>query len=790
MKKLSFVALLLFTFHFSFFASAQQAYWVFLADKAGSAFDPYAYFDSKAVERYRQCGADLYDITNYPVSAAYEQGVSALATEKIGVSRWMNAVGVMATSDQIAAIETLPYVLRVQKIEGSGMLVSEYSDNSQCSNPDAPGLFDIATVSGPLEAQLVRMGGKHFRDKGIDGKGVRIAVFDGGFPQVNTHMAFKHLRDNRQILKTWNFCNDKEDVYGWNSHGTMTLSCIAGRAGDRDLGLATGAEFLLARTEIESEPFKEEVWWQMAVEWADKNGANIISSSLGYGKERHYTKDMDGTSYVAKAGNLAARKGMLVVNSAGNEADDRQWKTIITPADADSVLCVGGIENSLTEYNHISFSSYGPSADGRLKPNVCAFGYARTANTGKDTSFHYVHGTSFSCPLVAGFAACAWQASPGRTAMEMFRLIEQSADLYPYADYAFGYGVPQAGFFTAGGGRDAATPSFRFVSEPDTIRVVPARPVKRGHLFYAFRRPDDKRLTYYGKLDVNYADQGDTFSFSKNAVFDRTMIIHLDGYTDSIKLSRDEYKRYTDMRHGGDYVYYPLVSGEAVTGHLTGLNGDIVTSRWGNNNTWRWNIYFGLGLPIKLENAEMAANFWSPSVSFGGRILRALSKAYCLGVSLDFTTSHYRFNDAAPNELEGTLGLTQNTLDYYKDVHTRKAVVHEYGLEIFQRVRLVPGGMIGGNGLHWDLGVYGSYATNSYTFEATVPAAVPADKVTYDYRNLDALTDYRWNFGVVTRLVNDWYGIYVRYRLNGIGSTPAASKVLLPRLTVGLLLNL
>ena len=344
---------------------AQQAYWVFLTDKQGATFDPYSYFDSRAIERYNLCGADLYDITNYPVSAVYEQGVSALATEEIGCSRWMNAMGVMATAEQAAAIEALPYVVRVQLIEANGMVLARQPE-------PLDNLSDFATVEGPLEAQLVRMGGKAFRDKGIDGKGIRIAVFDGGFPQVNTHVAFKHLRDNHQIVKTWNFPNKKENVYGWNSHGTMTLSCIAGRAGDKDLGLATGAEFLLARTEIEAEPFKEEVWWQMAVEWADKNGANIISSSLGYGKERHYTKDMDGTSYVAKAGNLAARKGMLVVNSAGNEADEKQWRTIITPADADSVLCIGGIENSLTEYNHISFSSYGPSADGRLKPNVCA----------------------------------------------------------------------------------------------------------------------------------------------------------------------------------------------------------------------------------------------------------------------------------------------------------------------------------------------------------------------------------------------------------------------------------
>ena len=753
---------------------AQQAYWVFLTDKQGATFDPYSYFDAKAIERYNLCGADLYDITNYPVSAVYEQGVSALATEEIGCSRWMNAMGVMATAEQAAAIEALPYVVRVQLIEANGMVLARQPE-------PLDNLSDFATVEGPLEAQLVRMGGKAFRDKGIDGKGIRIAVFDGGFPQVNTHVAFKHLRDNHQIVKTWNFPNKKENVYGWNSHGTMTLSCIAGRAGDKDLGLATGAEFLLARTEIEAEPFKEEVWWQMAVEWADKNGANIISSSLGYGKERHYTKDMDGTSYVAKAGNLAARKGMLVVNSAGNEADEKQWRTIITPADADSVLCIGGIENSLTEYNHISFSSYGPSADGRLKPNVCAFGYARTANTGKSNEeFHYVHGTSFSCPLVAGFAACAWQASPGKTAMEMFRMIEQSADLYPYADYAFGYGVPQADYFV--GQRKVVAPTFHFVKEADSVRVVPTRPVKRSHLFYSFRRPSDNRLDYYGKMEVAYMDETDAVAFSNEALFNRTLTIHLDGYTDSLTLTKEEYSKYKEAR---GFQFYPTISDAAVTSELTGHYGDLKISKWGSNSKWRWNVFFGLGLPVKFEDAEMSANFWSPSWTVGVRVLRAFSKVYCLGISLDVTSTRYRFNDASVNDLETILGANPASLD---KVDTRSLTHQEVSLEIFQRVRLVPGGICG-NGLHWDFGVYGSYGRADYTLSGNTISPAPSNKVSTTYSGIDALDAYKWNFGVVTRLVNDWYGIYARYRLNNIGQNIEAGKILLPRLTVGILLN-
>ena len=753
---------------------AQQTYWVFLADKAGSTFDPYTYFDAKAIERYQQCGADLYDISNYPVSAAYEQGVGALATEAIGASRWMNAVGVVATPAQVAAIEALPYVLRVQPIEGNMQLAEADGEAS---------IISIEEVDGPLEAQLVRMGGQTFRAKGIDGKGIRIAVFDGGFPRVNTHDVFRHLRDNHQILRTWNFPNNKEDVYGWNSHGTMTLSCIAGRIDGKDLGLATGAEFLLARTEVNAEPFKEEVWWQMAVEWADRNGANIISSSLGYGKERHYTTDMDGTSYVAKAANLAARKGMLVCNSAGNEADDSQWKTIITPSDADSVLCVGGIENSLREYNHISFSSYGPSADGRQKPNVCAFGYARTANIPNDHATHYVHGTSFSCPLVAGFAACAWQASPGKTAMELFRMIEQSADLYPYCDYAFGYGVPQAAYFV--GERKSADPTFRFVEEGDMVRVTPLKTLFHKPVFYKEVRPDGS-IVRYGKKTFTVFDTLSSLCFP--LAQGNRLVVHIEGYTASFTAERDL---------DSPRPWAALL----VKSHEGGIHGDVVSieyydehrlvpSDFGSNAKHRFNLYFGLGLPVKTAGAEMAPNVWSPDWSFGVRMLRAFSKSYCIGLSLGADFTRHRYNGLPVNDLEASLGITQAALDGYDKISTRRLGLNELNLELFQRVRLVPLGLMG-NGLHWDLGFYIGTCYYRYTLEGkqTDPAGANTLRTRARYAYPDAADSYNWNFGVTTRLTYDWIGLTVRYRLNGLGKAPAAGQVLLPRLTLGLQLQ-
>jgi serine protease AprX len=220
------------------------------------------------------------------------------------------------------------------------------------------------------------------------------------------------------------------------------LSCVAGRIEGIQIGLAIDAEFLLARTETWTEFFSEEEQWLAAAEWADKNGAHIINSSLGYTYHRYFPEQMNGKkSLVSRAANMAARKGILVVNSAGNEGDGK-WKIIGTPADADSVLSIGGI-SPWTGF-HTGFSSFGPTSDKRMKPNVTAYGHVIGAGPG---GLSQTQGTSFSGPLTAGFAACAKQARPNMTNMQLFKEIEKSADLYPYFDYAHGYGVPQASYF-------------------------------------------------------------------------------------------------------------------------------------------------------------------------------------------------------------------------------------------------------------------------------------------------------------------------------------------------------
>ena len=740
----------------------QGIYWVFLTDKEGTTFDPYTYFDPKAIERYAQVKADLYDPTNYPVNPSYEEGVSALVEENIGTSRWMNAIGVSATKEQISRVEQLPYVLRVEAISSDDwQLSSRSAAQPTYTDPTAEEL------DSTLDIQLIRMGGSLFRQAGIDGKGVRIAVFDGGFPRVNTHDAFRHLRDDGRILKTWNFPNKKEDVYGWNSHGTMTLSCIAGRKDGRDLGLATGAEFLLARTEIEAEPFKEEIWWMQAVEWADRNGANIISSSLGYGKDRYYTRQMDGTSYVARAANLAARKGMLVVNSAGNENDDAAWKILITPADADSVLCVGGIERSLTEYRHISFASVGPTADGRQKPNVTAFAHAMAAGSSSDHKYELVYGTSFSCPLVAGFAACAWQTNRQLTNMQLFEALQRSADLYPYCDYTFGYGVPQASYFVNPNHQPAA-PTFRFeVVDDSTLALLPLHNMDTTYLFYK-NTDASGAITHYGwgRFPATEGTTRITF-YGGNHI-----TAHFGGYTAEASFptpTPHELMSRTDGKK--EYAYT-----------MRDVRADKPEEKRSH-----WEFSAQLGAPISIGDGAISSTPLSLSGRIGLRYMYSFSKAYRLGIALEWGAMNYEYAGRAINPMEQALGL--NSIINGTDVKRRQLTMDEVSIELFQRVRLVPGGLAH-NGLHWDLGIYCSYGWDTYLIKYKDASFTTAPRQVHEFHYNSLLDDYRINYGITTRLTYDIIGLYARLRLNDIWRPADELPLLLPRLEVGINIEL
>lgn len=484
-------------------AQSEAKYRVHFTDKEGVDFDPHAYFSEAAIERRKLHGIPLDHASDRPVKTAYVEKVRQLASELLFKSRWFNMLYVRMDEEARKEVSKLSFVEKTRKVTPRHSILS--------SAPSAPD-EDTEWIERLVKGQTRSLGIRDFREEGLKGKGVRIAVFDNGFDGVKENPVFEHLWEADRILKTRDFVGNDPDVYGPGSHGRMVLSCIAGiDQDDTPIGLAPEAEFLLARTERTLwELFAEEENWLAAAEWADRNGARIINSSLGYTYHRYFPKDMDGTSYVAQAANMAARKGILVVTSAGNSGSD-DWRVIGTPADADSALSVGGI--SARTGVHIDFSSYGPTADGEMKPNLCAYG--RTAVASGSNGITISQGTSFSSPLIAGFAACALQSDTSMRSMEFFQELERSGHLYPYYDMAHGYGLPQASYFTDG--PEEADPSFSLARANDSIivRIRPeampessaAKGRKRGggkvpeRLFYHILDPSGK-IRKYAVLEV------------------------------------------------------------------------------------------------------------------------------------------------------------------------------------------------------------------------------------------------------------------------------------------------
>jgi len=473
-------------FLFQSLATFAEKYWVTFTDKSDVKFDPYSYFSERTIEQRKTQGLPVCDSLDFPVSEKYCAEVTKLSDSVSYTSRWLNGIALYTTPERIETIRQLPFVAKIRMMQNQGEVSSfDY------------GIHDLKKNNlALLHYQTDRLGGNDFSTHHLNGKGVRIAVFDVGFKGVDKNEAFKKLREEKRIIATYDFIGKKEDVYVSHWHGTATLSCIAGELDSIKIGMATGAEILLARTErISSETLFEEECWLAAVEWADKNGANIINSSLGYTKKRYFNSQMDGRqSLISMAATIAASKGILVVNSAGNDGNSN-WHYIDTPGDADSVLTVGGTDpgNDI----HVYFSSFGPTSDGRLKPNVSAPGQVMCAGAqGMKEAF----GTSFSSPLVAGFAACAWQANRSLSNMQLFREIEKSGHLYPYFDYAHGYGIPQALHFIDTS--KAVEPTFDFVIVNDQIKVV-----LREKYSYALNEAsmgyDARRNLYYKVQDKN-----------------------------------------------------------------------------------------------------------------------------------------------------------------------------------------------------------------------------------------------------------------------------------------------
>jgi hypothetical protein len=436
-------------------AFSQNRYVIHLTDKNNSPFsvsNPLAYLSQRSIDRRNHQGISV-DITDLPVNPSYVQGISGTGATVLNKSKWLNTVTVeISNPNQLTAINALPYVSNVSNIGrhangNTNPLHEKFADEKKFTPAQTSASY-LRTSSfnyGQAVGQTQMIGINNLHDQGYSGQGMLIALLDGGFQDANIMPCFDSIFANNQVIATWDFVDNETNVYDNNWHGASVLSTIAANDPGNMVGTAPHANFILLRSEdVNSEYIIEEYNYASAAEYADSAGADVMHSSLGYTQfddsaQDHYYEDMNGnTAPCTIAADLAAKKGILVTSSAGNEGNSA-WNYISAPADGDSVLAVGAVDQSA---QYVSFSSNGPSYDGRVKPDVAAVGGGTFLYMPFQPGVTQGNGTSFSGPIMAGAAACLWQSWPSRSNMEIIQAIKRSANQYSNPDTLLGYGIP------------------------------------------------------------------------------------------------------------------------------------------------------------------------------------------------------------------------------------------------------------------------------------------------------------------------------------------------------------
>lgn len=444
MKKLlfSFTILLI---SLNIFAQANTYYWVQFNQKNSfySVDHPEAFLSQEAIQR-RQKQHILIDESDLPLNQSYVNQINDLGAEVSLQSKWMNGITIKTDDESVlAAVRALAFVKEVKLIS---LARDRRAQTKEKFEPLIQGLIEPIEDSfyGTSFNQIHMLSGDTLHAMGYMGQGMRVGVFDGGFTQVDQYPAFEKLRSEGRIHPVWNYPLNNNDVFTLSFHGSAVMSVLTGYAPYSYMGGAPLADYYLFVTEdVRSERLIEEYNWAVAAERADSMGIDVFTTSLGYSTfddstENHTYADMNGhTTVITQAANLAASKGILVVNSAGNEGNS-SWHYITAPADGDLVLGIGAVK---PDREIAGFSSRGPSSDGDVKPNICTEGANIPVYFAPD-NYSLTNGTSFSGPLAAAMSTCLWQAFPNKSSQEVFNAIEQSAHLFPSHNDDYGYGIP------------------------------------------------------------------------------------------------------------------------------------------------------------------------------------------------------------------------------------------------------------------------------------------------------------------------------------------------------------
>ena len=433
---------------FSIEMYGQEDAWVYFNAKpnAQTFFDnPLLELSQRSLNRRTAQNIGL-DIKDAPIDQSYIDQITATpGIVVLAKSKWFNALHIQGSEDAIRSLTNLSFVTRVDFA------------NRLLNNPLRPMVAkkkikkvnkvfetDVFFNYGTSANQIEMLNGQLLHQQNFTGEGKIIAVMDGGFPGVNTASTFSRLRDNNQILGGYDYVNRNADFYTGISHGTLVLSTMGGFKDSELVGTAPDASYYLFITEDGANEWPLELsLWVEAAEEADRLGVDIINTSLGYTEfdnpNYNFTyADMNGTTtFISKGLDIAFSRGMVCVNSAGNSGSS-PWFYISAPADAINALAIGAVNAA---GNYASFSSQGPSFDGRVKPDVVAQGQQSvlSSTSGNITT---ASGTSFSGPITAGMVACLWQALPNATNVEILQMIKESASIFNNPTNELGYGIP------------------------------------------------------------------------------------------------------------------------------------------------------------------------------------------------------------------------------------------------------------------------------------------------------------------------------------------------------------
>ena len=457
MNKKIISALLIFYFSFSAInAFAQFKYWILLKDKTGTPYtitNPSAFLTTQSILRRSNYNIAI-NASDLPVTPSYITQIASVPNVKVlYASKWLNGV-VVSVPDRTLAVAALSTIKTFSFVVDTSRVKKYHVNINEPVNINPQADLSFARTSTTTSSGY-KYGGSYWQnqqlnvicmhEQGYRGQGMTIAVLDAGFSSVDTGPMFDSLRNDGRILGTRDFVSGMANAYYGATHGTEVLSCMAANIPGRILGSAPLAKYWLLRTEDgPTETISEEYNWIRGAEFADSVGVDILTTSLGYTDfddpaQNHTYSTLTGRKApMSIAANMAARKGLFVLNAAGNEGQS-SWHYIGVPADADSICTVGAIDtlNSVG-----AFSSVGPTFDKRIKPELVAMGVNSWISDGVSTGFPG-SGTSFATPILAGAVACFWQAHRSYNNMGVLDALKKSADNHCSPNNSRGWGLPK-----------------------------------------------------------------------------------------------------------------------------------------------------------------------------------------------------------------------------------------------------------------------------------------------------------------------------------------------------------